>query len=201
MTRKVLAAVRFLFSKECHMMPSAWLRPQRVLVAAMAVTTAAIACSDTTKSREASSAGITEPNFTLSSGFTSTLIGRGNLGTFHIQSKSDGYDVELKSHDNTDIVVANIAITPGGTSGWHSHPGPVLVVVKTGTITFYMGDDPRCSPQVHPAGTTFIEKGGMVGLARNEGTVDASVVATFFVPAGSPTRIDAAAPANCAGIP
>jgi hypothetical protein len=92
----------------------------------------------------------------------------------------------------------NIDVKPGGHSGWHYHPGPVLVVVKTGTITFYMGDDPSCSPQVHPAGTTFIEKGGMVGIARNEGTVDATVVATFFVPAGGPTRIDAAAPGNCA---
>ena len=198
MTRKVLAAVRFLFSKECHMMPSAWLRPQRVLVAAMAVTTAAIACSDTTKSREASSAGITEPNFTLSSGFTSTLIGRGSLGTFHIQSKSDGYDVELKSHDNTDIVVANIAITPGGTSGWHSHPGPVLVVVKTGALTIYRGDDPTCSPTLHPAGTAFTEEGGVVHIARNEGAVDATTVATFFVPATAPQRIDQALPGNCA---
>jgi len=180
------------------MMPSAWLRPQRVLVAAMAVTTAAIACSDTTKSREASSAGITEPNFTLSSGFTSTLIGRGNLGTFHIQSKSDGYDVELKSHDNTDIVVANIAITPGGTSGWHSHPGPVLVVVKTGALTIYRGDDPTCSPTLHPAGTAFTEEGGVVHIARNEGAVDATTVATFFVPATAPQRIDQALPGNCA---
>jgi quercetin dioxygenase-like cupin family protein len=140
----------------------------------------------------------TDPNFTAAVGFTSTLVGRGNLGTFHIQSKADRYDVELKSHDNTDIAVANIVVVPGGHSGWHYHPGPVLVVVKTGTITFYMGDDPSCSPQVHPAGSTFIEKGGMVGIARNEGTVEATVVATFFVPADSPLRIDAPAPGNCA---
>jgi hypothetical protein len=140
---------------------------------------------------------VLKPGFTSANGFTSTLVGRGNLGTFHIQSKA-GYDVELKSHDNTDIAVANIVVTPGGHSGWHYHPGPVLVVVKTGTITFYMGDDPSCTPQVHPAGSTFLENGGMVGIARNEGTVDATVVATFFVPAGSPTRIDAAAPGNCA---
>ncbi len=38
----------------------------------------------------------------------------------------------------------------------------------------------------------------MVGIARNEGTAEATVVATFLVPAGSPTRIDAPAPGNCA---
>jgi len=160
------------------------------------------ACGDRpTESNTTSSIGNgapTEPSFTAAVDFTPTLVGRGNLGTFHIQSKADGYDVELKSHGNTDIAVVNIDVKPGGHSGWHYHPGPVLVVVKTGTITFYMGDDPSCSPQVHPAGTTFIEEGGMVGIARNEGTVDATVVATFFLPAGSPTRIDAAAPGNCA---
>jgi hypothetical protein len=176
----------------------------KILYAASAALVLA-ACSDRpTESNTTPSIGNgapTEPSYTAAVGFTPTLVGRGNLGTFHIQSKAARYDVELKSHDNTDIAVVNIDVIPGGHSGWHYHPGPVLVVVKTGTITFYMGDDPSCSPKVHPAGTTFIEKGGMVGLARNEGTVNATVVATFFVPAGGPTRIDAAAPANCAGIP
>lgn len=175
-----------------------WLRPHRVLMAVVAVATGALACSDTTTPKKFSDPNLTEPRFTTAVGFVSTLIGRGNLGTFHIQSKANGYDVELKTHDNTDIVVANIVVTPGGTSGWHQHPGPVLVVVKTGAVTFYQGNDPTCSPTIHAAGTSFVEKGGSVGIARNEGAVDATVVATFFVPAGSPTRIDAAAPGNCA---
>jgi quercetin dioxygenase-like cupin family protein len=191
-----------------------WLRPRGVLMAVAAIATGALACRDTTTPREVSDPGITKPSFTAVDGFTSTLVGRGHLGTFDIQcrahdgqreshdntdkkSPADGYCAQLKSHDNTDIAVANIVVTPGGHSGWHYHPGPVLVVVKTGTITFYMEDDHSCSKQVHRAGTTFIEKGGMVGIARNEGTVEATVVATFFVPAGSPTRIDAKAPGNC----
>jgi len=168
------------------------------LMAAVAVVTGTLACRDATTPRALSNTGIGEPSFTVADGFTPTVVGRGNIGTFHIQSKAGDYDAELKSHDNTDIVVANIVVAPGGHSGWHFHPGPALVVVKTGTITFYMGDDPTCSPRVHPAGTAFFENGGMVGIARNEGTVEATVVATFFVPAGSPTRLDAPAPGNCA---
>ena len=174
-----------------------WLRPHRVLMAVVAIATAALACRDTTTPRELSNAGITKPSFTAAFDFTSTLVGRGNLGTLHIQSKVDGYDVELKSHDNTDIAVANVTIAPGGHSGWHSHPGPVIVVVKTGTVTFYHGNDPTCTGTVHPAGTVFIEEGGDVGIARNEGAVEVSNFVTFFVPAGSPTRIDAANPGNC----
>ena len=102
-----------------------------VILSAFAVATGALACKDTTTPREFSNAGIGQPSFTLAVGFVSTLVGRGNLGAFHVQSKAAGYDVELKSHDNTDIAVANIVVAPGGHSGWHFHPGPVLVVVKT----------------------------------------------------------------------
>jgi len=37
-----------------------------------------------------------------------------------------------------------------------------------------------------------------VHIARNEGAVDATTVATFFVPASAPQRIDQALPGNCA---
>jgi quercetin dioxygenase-like cupin family protein len=172
--------------------------PRISAMAVVAVATGALACRDSTTPRESSNAGITKPSFTAAVDFTSKLVGRGNVGTFHIQSKAAGYDVELKSHDNTDIAVANIVVAPRGHSGWHYHPGPVLVVVKTGAITFYHGDDPTCTGTVHPAGTAFIEANGDVGIARNEGAVEATTVVTFFVPAGSPTRIDADRPGNCA---
>jgi quercetin dioxygenase-like cupin family protein len=181
------------------MMFAGWLRPHRVFIAAVAVATGALACRDTTTtSREFSSPGITEPRFTAGVGFTSTPVARGNLGPFHTKSGADDYDVQLKSKDNTDIVVANIVVVPNGTSGWHLHPGPAIVVVKTGAMTIYHGDDRNCSPTLHPAGTSFVEQGGMVHIARNEGAVDATLTTTYFVPAGSPTRIDAAAPGNCA---
>jgi quercetin dioxygenase-like cupin family protein len=174
-----------------------WLRPNRVLMAVVAVATGALACKDTTTPKQLSTAGIAGPSFTAAVGFVGTTVGRGNLGTFQIKSKANGYDVQLKSHDNTDIAVSTIGVEPGGHSGWHFHPGPVLVIVKVGTITFYHGDDPTCTGTRHPAGTAFIEEGGDVGIARNETTGVDTVVATFFVPAGSPTRIDAAAPGNC----
>jgi hypothetical protein len=179
------------------MMLPAWLLPHRVLVAMAALATGVLACKDTTTPKQLSTAGITEPRFTTSVGFTSTLLGRGNLGTFSVHSNADRYKVELKSHDNTDIAVANVTITPGGHSGWHSHPGPVIVVVKTGTVTFYHANDPTCTGTVHPANTVFIEEGGDVGIARNEGAVEVSNFVTFFVPKDSPTRIDAANPGNC----
>lgn len=189
-------AVRLLIAKDGNMMFAGWLAPHRVLVALVAVT-GTLACKDTTTPKQVSNAGIPEPSFTAAVGFTSILNGRGNLGPFHVKSKVNGYVVELKSKDNSDIAVADITVVPGGHSGWHYHPGPVLVVVKTGAITFYHGNDPSCTGTRHPAGTAFLEADGEVGIARNEEPGETTVVATFFAPAGSPTRIDADRPGNC----
>jgi len=169
--------------------------PHRVLFAAAAVAAGVLACRDTT-TPQAKAVNI-DPSSTMGVGFTSTLIGRGNLGPFHMKSKVAGYEVELKSRDNTDIAVANIAITSGGSSGWHSHPGPVLVVVKSGTITFYRADNPNCAADVYGPGTSFTEQGGLVGNATNKGAVDVVAVATFFAPPGVALRIDAPAPDDC----
>lgn len=175
----------------------------KILYAASAALVLA-ACADRPTEPNATSSsgngapGITEPSFTAAVGFASILNGRGNLGTFHVKSKVNGYDVQLRSKDNTDIAVVDIVVVPGGHSGWHYHPGPVLVVVKTGAITFYHGNDPTCTGTRHPAGTAFVEQDGDVGIARNEEAGETTVVATFFVPAGGPTRIDAPAPGNCA---
>jgi hypothetical protein len=38
----------------------------------------------------------------------------------------------------------------------------------------------------------------MVHIARNEGAVEATTVATYFAPKGAATRIDEPAPGNCA---
>ena len=171
--------------------------PRRVLVAVVAVAAGAFACRDTTTPKALSKTAPTGAAETMGVGFTSTLIARGNLGTFHMQSKFNGYDVELKSHDNTDVAVANIGIAPGGSSGWHSHPGPVLVVVKSGTITFYRADNPGCAADVYGPNTSFTEQGGLVANATNQGPQAVVAVATFLAPAGAALRIDAAKPDNC----
>jgi quercetin dioxygenase-like cupin family protein len=172
-------------------------RPHRVLIVAAAIAAGVLACRETTTPQ--AKAVSVDMSSTMGNGFTSTLISRGNLGPIHVQSKVAGFDVELKTHDDADVAVANIAITQGGYSGWHYHPGPVLVVVKSGTITFYSADEPNCAPKVHPAGTSFTEAGGIVGDARNEGATAVVAVATFFAPpAPSPLRIDAPVPENCA---
>jgi Cupin domain len=130
-------------------------------------------------------------------GFTQTSDVRANIGDFHVQSHFDQFDVELKSHDNTDIEVSNqIGAPNGSTGGWHYHPGPVLVLIKSGVATLYDADGLGCTVRTFPAGSTFIE-GTNPHTLRNEGAVPLEITAVFFVPAGSPRRIEAGVPANC----
>jgi hypothetical protein len=68
--------------------------------------------------------------------------------------------LELKTKRPIDVVDQTITIEPGGHTAWHSHPGPVLVVVKAGTFTLYDGDDQGCTPHVVNAGSTFVDEGG-----------------------------------------
>ena len=142
-----------------------------------------------------------QPEFTAASGVVNTPIARGNYGPLHIQSVSRSsqfglFNIDLETQDNTDLEVRDQAYSPGGYSGWHTHLGPVLVVVQSGALTSYDASDPACPPVVHPAGTAFFE-GTNVHNVRNEGSVDAHVGVFFFMPAGAPRRVDADAPANC----
>jgi quercetin dioxygenase-like cupin family protein len=129
-------------------------------------------------------------------GFTTNVLARGSAGQLH--AKHDG--IRLSSRRSADVAVATVTIDPGGSSGWHHHPGLVVVVVQSGTVTFY---DEECRADIHQAGETFIESSDSPGLAKNNGTATAVVEATFIVPASTPPapptplRIDDPQPKRC----
>src|SRR5262249_9036657 len=130
------------------------------------------ACSDTGAPPSAPKSPRVSPSDaplrSLGFGFTQTSDVRANVGDFHVQSQFDGFNVELKSHDNADIEVSNQTGAPSGsTGGWHYHPGPVLVLIKSGIATLYDADGLGCTVRTFPAGSTFIE-GTNPHTLRNE---------------------------------
>ena len=106
----------------------------------------------------------------------------------------------INTKGDSDLHVLKNTIAPGGTFGWHSHPGPSLVIVKSGTATFYFGDDPTCTPHVVPTGSGFVDQGHDVHVVRNEGNVDLVTVVVSLVPAGFSRRIDEPNPGYCPNI-
>jgi quercetin dioxygenase-like cupin family protein len=101
---------------------------------------------------------------TPSQGLTVTPLGQ---GSFDQRLKVKAPNVKATFKRPSDFVVVDLGLDPGGTTGWHSHPGPALVVVKDGTITLY--DDRRCRPHRYGPGQAFVDEGGgHVHIARNE---------------------------------
>lgn len=111
----------------------------------------------------------------------------------------NGNQEVLHVRDAQQTVMQQIVFGPGGQAGWHSHPGPVVVIVKSGTLTFYSGDG-ACIPRDYSAGESFIDSGqGHVHTARNlSQTENVELWVTYFdVPVGGSPRIDANDPGNC----
>ena len=74
--------------------------------------------------------------------FVGKLLVRAGFG--QLQAQHDG--VKVQTQGKADVAVAKVTIGPGGSSGWHHHPGVLLVSVKSGAVTEY---DHQCHKTVH----------------------------------------------------
>jgi len=96
------------------------------------------------------------------------------------------------SAGDTDYVLREITVQPGGSTGWHFHDGTLYAAVKDGTLTRTMSD---CTTTfTHPTGTTLVEEPAHVHLGRNLGTEAVVLLVLYVNPAGSPLSQDAANP-------
>ena len=106
-----------------------------------------------------------------------------------------GDDVKLQTKGATDVAMQTITSPPGGSSGWHSHPGVVLVAVQSGTVTLYDAD---CHTKQYGPGQAFVEIGDDAMLVRNNTTSNAVLYVTLIVPKSATSlRIDKPQPATC----
>jgi hypothetical protein len=133
---------------------------------------------------------------------TSTLLARSTFSdpndqNFDIKRITGDWHMQIKSKPAFDIAVQTINFPPGAASGWHTHPGPVFILVKTGTMTFYQSDDPSCSPQVRTAGQGFVDLGEHPHIAVNQSDAPAVNVVTYFAPPGATLKIMETEPPNC----
>ena len=112
--------------------------------------------------------------------------------------KSDVWLSWQKTKGDSDLYIQSNTWQPGGTTGWHSHPGHSLIIITSGTVTNYESGDRHCRPQVYTAPATFVDEGGdHVHMIRNETGAIATGYAVQLIPAGATRRIDADVPANC----
>jgi quercetin dioxygenase-like cupin family protein len=138
---------------------------------------------------------------TTGSGVTTTILAKSVFEGFDISAHTvpaRRWRARIKTHGLSDVYVVDNKIAPGGTTGWHSHPGPSLILVVAGTVKNYMGDDPTCTGHAYPAGSGFIDPGGNdVHTLRNEGSAQAETIAVQLLPKDADRRIDEPDPGNC----
>lgn len=149
---------------------------------------------------------------TPASGFVGTTIAVGRFEDIDVKNHSffpdnspfnthPGKNLWLSMQNTngpSDLYVQNNVWMPGGSTGWHTHPGHSLIIVTAGTVTAYEGDDPTCTPHVYTVGQGFVDEGGdHVHIIRNETASEARTMAVQLVPAGAVRRLDAPAAPNC----
>lgn len=101
-----------------------------------------------------------------------------------VKARADGVRIEAKVA--TTVSVQNVVFGMGGRTGWHHHPGAVLVAVQTGAVTV---TDSDCHSVTYgpglSTGAVFTESGDepMEVSSKNGASVFATLVVPQAVPA------------------
>jgi hypothetical protein len=132
---------------------------------------------------------------------TTTILARSLFDAIHVNAHAhtaDRWKAQLKTHGLSDVYVVDNKFPPQASTGWHSHPGPSLILVVAGTVTNYLGDYPSCTPHTYATGAGFIDPGGGdVDLLRNETGAPAETIAVQLLPKDAARRIDVPDPGTC----
>lgn len=105
-------------------------------------------------------------------------------------AEGDMGTVEIDQDDLSSVVVAELTWQPEGTTGWHTHHGPVIVSIAEGELELVNELD--CVTRTYTAGEGFVAQGqDNIHRATNPSETERAVVyATYLgVPDGGPPTV------------
>lgn len=168
---------------------------------------------------------------TTGSGFTSTILARGALAedftfgrptvavvtrkvtiktksgkvtkTIKIKVPSIQSAITCNPTNPCDTAFQQGTLQPGGTTGWHTHPGATFVAFVQGEGTVYHAIGSTCPGMKIGPESGFSQMPTLVHVLHNDGTVPIIVYTLYVLPHGTPNtgiRIDQPQPAACPGI-
>jgi quercetin dioxygenase-like cupin family protein len=109
------------------------------------------------------------------------------------------WQVKLATSGVSNFYVQDATIAPGGYTGWHTHPGVLLVTVAAGSVDWY---DANCGLHHYNTGDSFTENNEPHDVV-NSGTENARLLGAYITKQGAARRAESDAPA-CAvalGLP
>ena len=126
------------------------------------------------------------PQFTSAFNVTRHLLAQARLDDIvKVERKTGDWKFELKAEAGWEIAIRKHDYAPGSYTGWHSHPGPVLIQVTQGTVTFYENDG-NCTATVVHQGESYVDLGEHPHIGRNEDPTQAAEDYTvLFGPPGT----------------
>jgi quercetin dioxygenase-like cupin family protein len=91
----------------------------------------------------------------------------------------EGGTTVVKVDDPSHTVVVRYTVQPGAHFPRHTHYGPVIVNIISGSLTYIAAGS--CDEEPYQAGQAFVDSGhGHVHSAYNPGTAPTVFIATFF---------------------
>jgi quercetin dioxygenase-like cupin family protein len=160
--------------------------------------------------------------------FNSTVLGRGTVSGFifgkpttatvtrkvtirtkrgvfrrTVKFKVPSIQTAIDCTNGCDTAFQQATVPPGGSSGWHTHPGATFVGIAQGEITYYHVEGTTCHAEKVSAGSGFGQMPTLVHVGRNESSSNLVIYTLYVLPSGTPNsgiRIDQPQPAGCPDI-
>ncbi len=119
-------------------------------------------------------------------------------GNLVIPDMDEAFSSALVTDGASNIIQQEIVFLPGGTTGWHKHPGVVLLTLAadSGPVEWY---DKKCGKRVYNPGDSWTE-GTKLHDVVNSGTTNVHFLVTYIVAKDVLKRTDEAAPRCAAGL-
>jgi quercetin dioxygenase-like cupin family protein len=110
-----------------------------------------------------------------------------NLNSNTGANDDNDWNVEFSTEGPSNFTFADLnVVASSGHTGWHTHPGVLLISVASGSIEWF---DEKCQRTVYNAGDSLTET-NKPHYVRNIGTVDSRLLIAYVIPKDMPRRID-----------
>jgi quercetin dioxygenase-like cupin family protein len=119
-----------------------------------------------------------------------TLAGKTSVNVLSV----DAFTRAINQAHGTNAVLQRLHFTPNQSTGWHTHPGPNIVLVVSGQLTL---TDEHCNVTTYGDGQGFAT--GMNVHQAVAGTSGADFYSLYFLPQNADVLRADAGPPICAG--
>ena len=100
--------------------------------------------------------------------------------------------------NGADVFVQHLSLGANQVFAWHTHPGPVIVTVRSGSLIYQDGGPNACRDRRYTAGEGFVDPGFGHVHRVIAGPSGAEIYSTFLLPPGSENHlITTSAPEEC----